>query len=248
MYYHTPLPLNLANKQASKRATTSPFRFGYCSVSSLRALLYSSHPRDYIGPSPNPSFEPKTHRWRPGGRVPNREVPSQNCSFCALNQPFLAQNGPKNQRKTAKRRQTVTTLHVRLDFLVTKSPLLPSTSRICPRNGPKMAKNGPEYAQLVSNSPETKNCPYLGLVATIPIARAPSPPATPKFCDFQASESPNETPRPPYQWSCGGAIGQLGPRTMGATPLVGPPGSPGRKRRFFPKLFVDHLGCSNKYF
>ena len=124
---------------------------------------------------------------------------------------------PQNPLKTAKRRQTVTTLHVRLDFLVTKSPLLPSTPKICPRDGPKMAKNGPEYALLVSNNPKTKNCPYLGLVATIPIPRAPSPPATPKFCDFQASNSPNETPRPPYQWSCGGAIGQLGPRTMVAT-------------------------------
>ena len=52
IYYYTPLPLNLANKQVtskqattSKQASTSPFRFGHCSASSLRALLYSSHPR-----------------------------------------------------------------------------------------------------------------------------------------------------------------------------------------------------------
>ena len=31
-------------------------------------------------------------------------------------------------------------------------------------------------------------------------------------------------------------------------PTVGPPGSPGRKKSFFPKLFLDHLGCSNKCF
>ena len=31
-------------------------------------------------------------------------------------------------------------------------------------------------------------------------------------------------------------------------PAVGPPGSPGRKKSFFPKLFLDHLGCSNKCF
>ena len=49
VYYYTPLPLNLANKQASKQATSkqasnpSPFRFGYCFASSLRALLYSKH-------------------------------------------------------------------------------------------------------------------------------------------------------------------------------------------------------------
>ena len=53
--YYTPLPLNLANKEASKQATskqasnkqasTSPFRFGHCSASSLRVVLYSSHPK-----------------------------------------------------------------------------------------------------------------------------------------------------------------------------------------------------------
>ena len=31
-------------------------------------------------------------------------------------------------------------------------------------------------------------------------------------------------------------------------PTVGPPGSPGRKKSFFPKLFPDNLGCSNKCF
>ena len=42
IYYYTPLPLILANKQ---QASTSPFRFGYCFASSLLALLYSSHSR-----------------------------------------------------------------------------------------------------------------------------------------------------------------------------------------------------------
>ena len=31
-------------------------------------------------------------------------------------------------------------------------------------------------------------------------------------------------------------------------PTVGPSGSPGRKKSFFPKLFPDHLGCSNTCF
>ena len=51
IYYYTPLPLNLANKQASKQqasnkqaTTTSPFRFSHCFAASLRALLYSTHP------------------------------------------------------------------------------------------------------------------------------------------------------------------------------------------------------------
>ena len=47
--YYTPLPLNLANNKqqatSNKQASnTSPFRFGHCSVPTLRALHYSSHP------------------------------------------------------------------------------------------------------------------------------------------------------------------------------------------------------------
>ena len=41
---------------------------------------------------PNPSFEPKTHRWRPGAGTPSREVPTQNRALCAPKQPFLAKN------------------------------------------------------------------------------------------------------------------------------------------------------------
>ena len=58
----------------------------------------------------------------------------------------------------------VCSLHVRLDFLVTKSPLLPSNSTICPRNGPqKKDQTWPKCALFVSNRPKTKNGLYLGL-------------------------------------------------------------------------------------
>ena len=50
IYYYTPLPLNLANKQQQasnnkqqQATSTSPHRFRHCSASSLRALHYSSH-------------------------------------------------------------------------------------------------------------------------------------------------------------------------------------------------------------
>ena len=55
---------------------------------------------------------------------------------------FFGPKRPRNPLKTAKRRETVRTLRVCLDCPVTKSPFLPSSSTICPRNGPKMAKNG----------------------------------------------------------------------------------------------------------
>ena len=54
------------------------------------------------------------------------------------------------------------TLHVRLDFTVSKSPLVPFNSTICPRNGPKRCQKAPKTAQYAP-SPETKHGPYLGL-------------------------------------------------------------------------------------
>ena len=48
---------------------------------------------------PNPSFEPKTHRWRPGAVAPSREVPSQICAVLGQKQPFFAQNSPSKGSK-----------------------------------------------------------------------------------------------------------------------------------------------------
>ena len=60
------------------------------------------------------------------------------------------------------------TLYMRHDCPVTKCLFLPSNSTICPKNSPKMAKNGLEFALLVSNNPKTKNGPYLGLRGSNP--------------------------------------------------------------------------------
>ena len=43
---------------------------------------------------PNPSFEPETHRWRPGAVAPSWEVPSQICAVLGQKQPFFTQNSP----------------------------------------------------------------------------------------------------------------------------------------------------------
>ena len=69
-------------------------------------------------------------------------------------------------------------------------------------------------------------------------------PQPPTFYGFQASESPNETPRPPYQWSLGAARGQPSRRIVGAN--GGSTRVPRAQKRFVSKLFLDHLGCSNK--
>ena len=88
-----------SNNKQQQATSTSPHRFGHCSASSLRALLYSSHLGAQVVALPNPSFEPKTHRWRPGAGAPSREVPSQICAVLGEKQPFFAQNSPKTRAK-----------------------------------------------------------------------------------------------------------------------------------------------------
>ena len=73
-----------------------------------------------------------------------------------------------------------------------------------------------------------------------------SHPQPPTFCGFQASESPNETPRPPYQWSLGGARGQPGPRTAGAN--GGSTRVPGAKKIIFSKVVPRPLGMLKQVF
>ena len=81
-------------------------------------------------------FERETQRWRPGTGFQSADLGFKNCSLG----PKTAIFGPKkpwNTFKTAKQRETVGTLHVRLDFPVSTSSLRPSNPMICPGNGPK---------------------------------------------------------------------------------------------------------------
>ena len=55
------------------------------------------------------------------------------------------------------------TLHVRLDYPVSTSPLRPSNSTICPGNGPKRPPEAPNFVQIGWRQPQTKNRPYLWL-------------------------------------------------------------------------------------
>ena len=110
---------------------------------------------------------------------------------------------PPNLGETPKRREVVATLHVRLDFTVSKSPLVPFNSTICPRNGPKRRQKAPKFAQCTPTHPETKHKPYLGYVAQNRIPRAPSPPASPHFLWFPSLKIAQRdawTPVPVVTW------------------------------------------------
>ena len=57
----------------------------------------------------------------------------------------------------------MTTLHMQLDFPVSKGPLGPSNSTICPRNAPKRPPKALEVVHIGRRQPQTKDRPYLGL-------------------------------------------------------------------------------------
>ena len=71
-------------------------------------------------------------------------------------------------------------------------------------------------------------------------------PQPPTFCGFQALELPNETPRPPYQWSLGAAGGQPSPRTVGAN--GGSTRVHGSEKIIFFKVVLRPLGMLEQVF
>ena len=108
---------------------------------------------------------------------------------------------------------------------------------------PKKAPKSPKNCAMCTSTPKPRTGRILGYVAQKRIPRAPSPPAAPP--PFMVSKPQTRPTR------------HIDPRTSGhlvqpggspARAHQGPPGSPGRKKSFFPKLFLDHLGCSNRCF
>ena len=111
---------------------------------------------------------------------------------------------------------------------------------------PKKAPKSPKICAMCTSTPKPRTGRILGYVAQKRIPRAPGPPATPHFCGFQASESPNETRRPPYQWSLGAAGGPASPRTVGAN--VGSTRVPGSTKIIFSKVVPRPLGMLKQVF
>ena len=170
-------------------------------------------------------MEPRGGGAKSGGALPKLRI---LCPQTALFGP----KQPRNSVKTGKRRQTVCTLHVRLDCPVTKSPFLPSSSTICPRNGPKMAKNGLNVRCLCQRGPKPRTGRILGYVAQNRIPRAPSPPATPHVLWFPSLGITQQDPYTlvPVVTSCSRRAAQpahsWGQRWVHRGP-------PGRKKDFF---------------
>ena len=140
----------------------------------------------------------------------------------------------------------MTTLHVRLDFTVSKSSLVPFNSTICPRNGPKMRQKAPKYAQCAPTPRNQARAVSWALWLKIRFRGHLVHPQPPTFCGFQASQSPNETRKPSNQWSLGAAGGQPGPRMAGAN--GGSTRVPGAKKIIFSKVVSRPLGMLKHVF
>ena len=72
-------------------------------------------------------------------------------------------------------------LHVRLNCIMSESPLMPFLSAKGPRNGPKRREKGRKFCVICTNTPKRSTGNILGYVAQNRVPRAPSPPATIQF-------------------------------------------------------------------
>ena len=110
---------------------------------------------------------------------------------------------------------------------------------------PEKSPKSPKVCAMCTNISKPSTGRILGYVAQIQIPRALHP-QPPTFCGFQASESRNEPPRPPYRWSLGAVGGQPGPRTARAN--GGAAGAPGAKKKLFSKVVRRPLGMLKPVF
>ena len=106
-----------------------------------------------------------------------------------------------------------------------------------------MAKTDLNVRCLCLTGPKPRTGRILGYVAQ-KFREHPVHPQPPTFCGFQAS--PNETPRPLYQWSLGAAAGQPGPRTARAN--GGSTRVPGAKKIIFSKVVPRPFGMLKHVF
>ena len=138
------------------------------------------------------------------------------------------------------------TTPVRLDFAMSKSPLVPFNSTICPRIGPKRRQKAPKFAQCAPTPRNQARAVSWATWLKIRFRGHLVHPQPPTFCGFHPSELPKRTPRHPYQWSLGTAGGQPSPRTAGAN--GGSTRVPGAKKIIFSKVVPRPLGMLKHVF
>ena len=123
---------------------------------------------------------------------------------------------------------------------------MPSNSTICPRNGPKRRQKAPKTAQCAPTSRNQERAVSWATWLKYEFRGHLVHPQPLTFYGFQASKSPNETRRPPYQRSLGAAKGPASPRTVGAN--GGSTRVPKAKKKIFSKVVPRPLGMLKQVF
>ena len=191
-------------------------------------------------PLPNPSFEPQTHRWRPGAVAPSREVPSQICAVLGQKRPFFAQNSPSKGSKQPNKGKRRLHSTCGLIFSRPRDIWCPSTPRYVRETAQKRRQKAPKTAQCAPAPRNQERAVSWATWLKNEFRGHLVHPQPPTFYGFQASESPNDARRTPYQWSLGAVGGPASPRTVGAK--GGSTRVPRAKKMIFSKVVPRPLG------
>ena len=246
IYYYTPLPLNLANKQANKQASNKQALL--LSVLAIapphRSGLYSSlailEPRWW--PCQIQVLSQKLTSCAPGRRRQVGRCPPKNGHFVPQSSLFWPKTAPiPSQNGQTKANGSYTTRAPRFprDQEPFRALQLHNMSEKRPKNGQKW----PKCALFVSNRPKTKNGPYLGLRGSKPNSEGTYPTRNPPL--FVVSKLRNRPTR------------RLDPRTSGhllepegstARANGGSTGVPGAKKITFSKVVPRPLGMLKQVF
>ena len=111
---------------------------------------------------------------------------------------------------------------------------------------PKKAPKSPKNCAMCTTTPKPRTAAFWATWLKSKFRGHLVHPQPPTFYGFQASESPNETRRPPYQWSLGAAGGPASPRTVGAN--GGSTRVAGAKKIIFSKVVPRPLGMVKQVF
>ena len=200
IYYYTPLPLNLANKQATSKQASKHFSFPFLPLLGL------------IAPSSTLLFV----IWEPRGWPCQIQVLSQTLTDGALGQGrqvgrcppktahFVPQNSlfwPKTAPKLSKNRQRTangSNTSRAPEVSRAQEPFLALYLHDMSEKRPQNGRNCPECALFVSNRPKTINGPYLRVLGSKPNSRGTYSTCNPRIlCGFKPQNRPMRRLDPP---------------------------------------------------
>ena len=165
IYYYTPAPLNLTNKQATTSNKQQALLLSVLAIATPhRSGLYSTLA---ILINQIPVLSQKLTGGEPGRGRQNRRCPPKTAQFLPQSSLFW----PKTDKIPSQNGQTKAngSYTPRAPQLPrNKEPFLALELHNMSEKRPKNGRKWPECALFVSNRPKTKNGPYLGLCGSKP--------------------------------------------------------------------------------